>query len=675
MVDIDFENPDIRDSFTRVAKVQAAFELEVSESSDQIDGEKESYDAYFSDSWKTEIKEEREARGLPVSDVARFASIVDTISGSERQSRTDITVFPFEGDDQFTADVANLYLKYRNRKNSLWHEDSLAYMNSIISKRAHFEYFLRNNPNDGSLETVRRERPASEVFVQRPFRMFTAEDSRGTIHAQWVAIEELKKQFGKKIPHLFLLDSTPKERKPVHEITHLLDAYDFPDLKNRDLFFKKEKHKDMVRVIRWWRRHKKIIYRILNPSPNSFDEILIGTEKSKQKALQRAIAFLNENPEIAVNLIVNNQIEVEGEIVKEATNRNIQFIADTLLEENLKDVYAFHYISGRVELEYQEDWGDFLPWTHLFCYFVDGKAGGLHERIKDLIQEVNFIHAKLMQRLGTMGKMPIAIEDDATDMDDDSIRKNFEDGGIIKLKPESIRRGKIKEFEDKTLSSIPAYITLEETLNATMKELTGANDPLQGRSPGANTAGVAIDLLQRKGSALIAPIEDNYKRFKMENAKMEIKMLLRQYELKPNWTAMKLARIVGGMIPRSGMANSPLDQIINRVDQMTTEEDETGKVVLMNNILKMMRKMEYDFTVDETIHSPSLRVSILQSLVQMATALGIPVPPTLLVENTELPQKQKDAFLEFANSTAGQEQVAARQPAGGLNSNGSLSNI
>jgi hypothetical protein len=670
---MDFDNPEVQKSFQRVARTQQAFVREVKEQTDQLKEEEESSSAYFSDSWNTDIKRKREAKGLPVSDVARFASVVDTISGNERQNRTDIQIFPFEKDDQLTADVGNLYLKYRDRKESHWHENSLGFVNAIVSKRAHFEFFLRNNPNDGSLETVRIQRPASEVFIQKPFTEITANDSRGTFHAQWVFVDDLKRQFGNKID-VTLLDFTQPEQKPVFEISRLLDAYDFPDRKNSDLFFKKA-DKKMVRVVRWWEKRKKSVFRVLNPAPTSFDEILIASESSRTKAVQLAVAFFSEQPEVAINLVQNTLIQADGERIVEPTTENIEVVANEIIEEQFKDIYAFQAISGRVELDYVPEWGDFLPWAHLFCYFVDGKAGGLHERIKDLIQEVNFIHAKLSQRLGTMGKMPLVMEEGATNMDDDAIRDNFEDGGVLKVVDGAVRQKRYEVLEDKTLSSIPAFITLEESLNNTIKELTGANDPLQGRSPGANTAGIAIDLLQRRGAALIAPIEDNYKRFRLESARIEIQMLLRAHNLRPNWTSMKLAKIVGGMLPRVGKAAEPLAEMMEIKNQETPEGDDSGVVLLLNSILQKMSTMEYDFTVDEIIHSPTMRMTILQMLANTARVLGIPIDPSVVIESTELPQNAKDRLLQFSTSEQGAEQVAARQATGGQNENGSLENI
>jgi len=261
--DIDFNSPELDESFKRVVHVQNTFIRELSEQDEDLGRERKSYDSYFADSWDDEIKQKRESDGLPVSDVARFSSIVDTISGAERQDRTDMSLFPFEKDDQLTADVGNIYLKYRNRKEQQWHEDSLAFINGIISRRAHYEYVLRSNPRDGSLETQRILRPSSEVLVQKPFRDITAKDSRGTIHAQWVYLDEIKAQFKGKVP-VELLEMGIPDATPQNERTHLFDAYDFPDKKETGLFFRKS-GRQMVRVIRWWRKHQIRIYRVLNP--------------------------------------------------------------------------------------------------------------------------------------------------------------------------------------------------------------------------------------------------------------------------------------------------------------------------------------------------------------------------------------------------------------------------
>ena len=250
--DLDFNIDDLKNSLDRTVFVQDAFVKEVKDYSGQLEQEEDAHKAYFSDSWKTKVKQARTDKGLPVSDVARFASIVDTISGNERQNRTDVTVHPFEKNDQTLADLANNYLKYRNRKGSQWHENSLAFINAIISRRAHYEFYLRNNTNDGSLETVRVQRPASDVFVQRPFRDITGADSKGTIHAQWVYVDDLVRQFKNKIPNIHMLDTQHDSGRMQTEISHLLDSYDFPDKKEDKLFFKR--NRKMVRTLRWWRR-------------------------------------------------------------------------------------------------------------------------------------------------------------------------------------------------------------------------------------------------------------------------------------------------------------------------------------------------------------------------------------------------------------------------------------
>ena len=401
---------------------------------------------------------------------------------------------------------------------------------------------------------------------------------------------------------------------------------------------------------------------------------MVASENTRKKALDQAVAFLNKFPEIAIFLVESNNIVVGGDRITEATSNNIEIIANELIEEQIKDSFSFHHISGRVELNYVEDYGDFLPWTHMFCYFVDGRPGGLYERIKDLIQEVNFIHSKLMQRLGTVGKMPLGIERSALDMKEQAAKDAIEDGGIVFLKDGAISQGKFYVFEDKTLSSIPAYIGLEESLNNTIKELTGANDPLQGRSPGANTAGIALELLQRKGAALIAPIQDNFKRFKMESARMEINMLLRAHSIKPLWTSMKLSRIIGGMIDLR-KENDPLVQLLSNADSTTKEGDEQGIVTEINDMLIQLSAMEYDMTMDETITSPTLKMLTLQQLVQMFVQIGIAVPSQMIIGESELPQKTKDEFLSFQGTPEAKQQLELRGAQGGSNTNGTPENF
>lgn len=589
----------------RIRLTQRDFKKAVSDDETSQTEVKEGVKAYESNSWPEDIKTEREELKKPVGDIARFPNIVDVISGNQRQGRTEMSAFAFERDDFRTAEFANAYLKYRRQKQPLQHENSLGFQNGIITSRAHWEYFLKFNQKDGSLETIRVERPADEVYLERPFREYDGSDSPSTFHVQWTSIEQLEVIYGKVDKTKLEVRARESEERRV-EKTHLEDEYMFPSDSDPDLFFNKET--EQVRLIRRWQRRFKNVFRVWRPDADSLDNASLGVFDTKAEAKKEASKYLR-----ASNI------------------KNVN--SDDMISEEEKEFFSYHVISGRLELEWQEEWGDFVPFVHFWCYWANGKSHGLWGRLKDETQHLNFLFAKLEERLGKIGWMPLLLEEDALSegTDFETAMEHWRDGSGVELASGAISRNKVKVEQDQSLQSIGPYVALVQFFFDNMERKVGATNAFQGESPGANTAGIAIEKLQSKASAVVEPVFDNFRRSLKMDAQIEIKMLDRAFQKRRFFTTMKMERVLGGMIERAP-EKDPLQDFGAQLQEGTisipgSPEKQTFDVA---TILEKMALIEYDINIDETLSTQSLGISILQTIAQLGEVL--PAPPDVLID-------------------------------------------
>lgn len=605
----------IRETQDRFIRCEDSYEDELKDISD-------AFRAYVEvDEWPADKKKKREGEGKPTTDVARFTNVVDVLSGNQIIRRSQGRAVAFEKDDLLTADFVNIYLQYRRQKQEIDHLDSDLFRNGALASRSHREFYLKPNSKDGSMEVYCEERPPDEIFIEKPFRKYDASDALNTFHAQWLSVDTVKAMYGLSDEEAKDLETRQfDEGITMTESTHAAgDEYSYPSDKQPDKFYDREIRQ--VRLIRRWKKWNKTIFRVVNLiNPRSLAEANIGEFDNKQEAMEAAAQFL----------------EQIGQQVTEDQLRD-------MIDRDTKEAYSYHVISGRVELEWIEEAGDFVPIRHFFGYWVNGKASGLWKRTRDEIISLNFLWNKLIERLGTVGWMPLLLEDDAlsegTQME--TALQNWRDMKVVSLAPGAIAKNKVKVEQDHSLQAIGPYISIVEFLTNNLEQKVGANDAFQGIAPGANTAGIAIERLQQRGAAVVEPLMDNFKRFQRASDKMEIMMLNRAYKQRPLHTVVKIERIVGGMI------DGTLDGGLKAFGQALNEGSTGDADISIQRILDALDAMDYDIRIDSQAASPSLRIAGLQAMAQLAPVVQVPVPPEIGIELFDfLPEQLKRKWME-----------------------------
>ena len=282
--------------YNRVFATQSIFLATVRDWAADLEENKVATEAYFSDSWPKEIKRIRKEKGLPVGDMARVAPLVDHVSGQERSNRGEEHVFATDDDSNYTADLANMYLRYRRRSSSIAHANSMVFHNALAGNRAHTEYEVVTH-HDGTFKVNTLERPFWEVFIQKPYIRYDTSDSPGRFHAPWYTKSELKHLYGHKKIKWDLLQwqnhdlITKTTRYRGDQYTKSADADEPPDIGYPGVFYDETKH--MIRLIRYWQKRWANEFIVVdNVNSNDLSNYKIGTYKTKGKARAAALKHL-----------------------------------------------------------------------------------------------------------------------------------------------------------------------------------------------------------------------------------------------------------------------------------------------------------------------------------------------------------------------------------------------
>ncbi len=577
--------------------------------------------AYFGDAWPKGVRREREAQRLPTSDINEFASKADLISGVQRQSRRDVRLMPFEQDDERKSDLLGLWLKYVNKKNNAWYYNSEMFHEGLIVGRWHKEYIWDFSKDPyGDLKFLLW--PAADVLIDPDFTDYNTldGDAKFRFHVQWIEPRQLARRYKDTEIDWSGIEYTGPRTDDYRFGRSLVkdqdDRYGFPSDRRPSLFWNERR---WVRLIRLWRYDLKTVYRVIDAYAPKPEMVHVGDFDKKREAELFFLKMAAMGRDISGFYIIPEQTRY----------------------------CSYHVISGRTELEWEPDIGDFWPWVDFFAIKMEGKVVGLWNRAKDRQQWINFLHSKLLERLGRLGHQPIFIEEGLT-VDNINLSQALRDGQPIVTKEGTLSKG-VMPFhivEDSSLASIGPLISLEENLKTDMKNATGAGDVQSGRAPGSVTAASAFALLQEQGSKILQMYTDNAKMTLTIDARLQLLMLYKMYRERPNLVKMKLRRILGGMIKQE--SNQDLKDFF---EDMPIDLDE---------LLTSIRQLDYDVNEAESSGGTFERAMQLQELQLLRNGFGVVVPPETAIDAmSSLPAQTKDILKKGVQQLTQNPQMAA----------------
>lgn len=574
--------------------------------------------------WRRDIKDKIERQGRAPAIINQTAVVQNSVSGGERQSRTEIKAYAFNADpdDQLESEVSTTVLKYHNKQDDLDFLQSDMFFVGNNSGEAWAEsFFSRNEPRKPWGTILTRIRHARNVYLDPNSKEYNFnKDARFVFIWDYIDIKVIVAENPDVSPSIF--DYPGPEVQPQSQIDHDIDEYRaeargaFPG-GDPAPFFDSEFHK--VKRIRMYEKYRKKIFYLHDMTAddvvNSFIDLTM---------LKELPQFIKDK----FNEINGGPYPFSKDIIADA--RALAKVAPEVYTviENFEDRIASHYISGQHEFSYNPDIGiNLFPLYRYTPFLIDGQPVSYTELFKHPQKEINSMHSKLESMLKRSNWLILA-EEGALAEDQDM--NKAPDTGTVYLKPSGLN--KIKTWANPGLNYIGAYVTLIQHLIQMLTSAAGSEDAFRGKSPGANVPGVSLALLRNQTAMIMQPMIDKLNETKRIIAKTQLQMIY-------TWLDDSvIERIVNQQIS--------IDQNQGLREKIKKREEDSQKPNIKDSFQKL-GSMEHDVVFDETISNPTMKLARLHALLEVANVMQTPPPMGLVMKLADLSKEDGDEWLEM----------------------------
>lgn len=571
------------------------------------EAEKESRDAaeeaekfYWGEQWDKALKSELESKGRAALTINQIERMVDSLTGEQRQERTDIHYYPEEGGDQRVADILNHLSKHLLEKCYYGREEAKVFEDMVIVGRGGFNLWVDFSKDiQGQIKVERF--PWSDV-VFAPHEKEDLEDCEGLIKHKMYSRARLKSMFpdfADKIDGVFVDQQLPITAassnvpfSPNYDFS--ANGESFPvvsgDYSNIDILRKE------LRVIECWRK----VFGRLN-----------------------VIAYPDENFYFAADGWKNSDVN------------KVRTIPGFYVVEREQIKFRITKVCGNLILS--DDYPADLPDNDFFLVPAYAKKRGGRWKGKvtsgiDSQKEVNKRHSQAID-IGNQAGYGWFYDD--TTFPDERAKLEFTQNSSapnFKLKLTSVQNPPLRQDGLKFPAEIVQLMQMaDQSLSSTMS--------MEAMPGGANQSGAHF--MEAKKAKLL-PNEflfDNLSFAKKKVGTLLVKLIQRYY--RPE----RILRILQNQATQAGPQNMQVGG--QPFDSYTSEE--------IISILQTSDLSQYDVTVAESGYSPTARLATFMLLSEMARS-GSPVPPELMVEFMDIPaelkQKIQSSMMQQAQAQA-----------------------
>lgn len=557
----------------------------------------ESYGFYTGDDqWEQATKAELLHEDKPALTLNLILSVINLLVGMETSNKQDFIIYPRKGGYRLVSEILTRLLKHTMDISDGNFEQSIAFLDGAIGSKGWLKVDIVHQVN-GFLDPFNGQ---IEITRKSPFDI--REDPNATRY-------DLNGG-GKYIIELYWLDKEqsialyPKKRKILEKDLEsvsgddVIDFYGRPVDKNTvsDPSYYKYRLKDT-----WWMSWEKrdvlidkinLQFHIVNPSQEDLLKVILQKD--------RELAREEERPERY------KTIEMPIKMLNLTTT-----IGDILLE-NMVD--PFNGISR-------------FPLTRFAPYWADGQCLGVVENLKDPQREFNKRRSQILHILNQTANSGYFVPREAA-VDTDKLEKEGAAAGTII----EYSGGKQHQPEKIAPNVIPVgHLTAAQLNKQDIQDISGLNPDLtqfSGDEANKGQSGIAIQRKQQMGMLVSQPIFNNYNKFIREFG-----LTLMEFIRKGNvYTAEEVVEI----IEDSEMENISPQQILAAISSWKVGQ--------------------YGCKLEIKPTSPTIRLANFDQLMAIATNVGLPIPIEILMEYTDIPNKEK-AIKLFKQQQSIQQQI------------------
>lgn len=547
--------------------------------------------------WDEDVKSRLEREGRPAVTVNITRPRINLLCGYQQQNRTDIVYRPVEGGDQFTADIFTNLVKNIQERSDYHFEESSAFRDAAVPGRGILvvdENYDKNPEGDLYIRRV-----PWDSILYGPHDRADLSDCEVEIRTRWLTERQAKRMFPEyedRVQKLF--PSDPQGRN---------GGQPYRQQKGRqyEMAMKENKfvHRDLLDVLKKQVRlleiYEKEYYRFhvaYEPGTNQFYR-LDGKWSSRRIRSLETIGGVTVIPRTTYRI------------------RKYVLLCDILVDDFYPDLPVEEFTS--------------FP---IYCYKEGDEFCGLVEDVKDAQRELNKKSSQIMDTMNRMSGSGYLYDDETfpSKTDEDRFRKNAGKPGFV---------GKVRDLNRPPLPLQPTSYPggAERALEISQRQIYEIMNI--SAEPGVTNRDSGKAIQERRFQALVGNnhIFDNLAQVKKRLGRHLI------HRIQALYTPERVIRIL-----RSD-PNATFGKEQATLDQFTDEQIITA--------LTQGQVTDYDVVVDEAASNPTRRMANFESWANLRMH-GVPVPDDLLVEMSDLPNKEIaiQRFQQQAQAAAAGEQ-------------------
>ncbi len=550
--------------------------------------------------WEKKIKDKLKNSDRAALTINEIEPKLDILSGHQRQNRLDIKFFPVEEGDTNVAEILNILTKNILEQNNFDFEETESFEDGMITGRGNINIYVDYDKNlEG--DVVVEWFPWKQVKYG-PHNKKNVSDCEYLFKDQWHSKAFLKNMWPNKIKEIQIeYDDTFTDR---HTTTQK-DQYENPEAKSEETnLLENKKDSDFVdiakkkfRILECWRK----IYKTVSILVNIEDKIFHNSE------------FWSAQD-------INSVKTIQGfsEVKVKRHRMRVTKIANTvLLDDDYPDlpIQDFHIIPFYAKKRGNRIWGKVEP-------------------AKDVQKEIDKRHSQAIDILNKVASYGWFYDNQTfpTPKEQKNFEANSSTPGFSQLVGNVDKPPKQVEGV-----KFPAELArYEELSSAKLKEIMNVNLEMLGMPSGAES-GIAI--IQRKRQGLIGNefLFDNLSLLKRKLGRMIAAYIQKVYSVERMIRILENRALRGDIVePKNIPTGSPMEKLIQQSQGIMPRYDPA----ILKLILTEADLTKYDVVVGESAYSPTNRQANFIIWLEAAKS-GIPVPPVMLVDLSDLPEKDK----------------------------------
>jgi len=565
--------------------------------------------------WTKEEKEVLAAQNRPALTFNLIKSSIDLLIGMSEESSKNYRCSPVEKTDGFLSEVLNDIMEWVYDSNSFSIEQVAALEAAAICGRGYVAVdFVPDPKRFGDIKLSLVDVPVHEIHFDPACRRVGLSDASYICWDKWLSKEDFKIRYPKvsnmKIDAivenglagmpdgLSLAGNNSLDGIEAAVSTDTSD-YDVPlDVNYYD------KIKNMIRIVHmeYWENYKRFFG--YNPETDSFEEF--DGKKLKQIKVDYESTF---EEEFVYETLMDKKVKW------------LQFVGEDILYDDdsplpypgfsICNMIAYRDPSGRTNNHF-----------------------GVVRLMKDPQKEVDKRWSQVLNILNNQVQAGVYAETDAFVDDKQAEASMKETGSVTYVTPGALSGNKFKERDVPQFPN--AVMQMEQFSQDILKKITGINPDLLGQDRGRQEPGVVVRLRQQQGLTLLKPLFNNYDNMKKSIFKRMLAIVMKY------------------------MPDEQIMRILGQNDRYQIDKKQGiifDKQAKLQANIRDIRNLEYNINADAAATSTTQRMFELTALLEMMEK-KFPVDPIVIIEKMELPESDKQRWIQYIQSQQQGEQEA-----------------